>query len=201
MPPPSKIAKKSAAAREVRHNKTEDEQCQPPLTRKGANELYDDWLSSFDKKNIKMLTVMLSDRLNIDPLNQSDSVEKAAAITGVGVRTVWRWREEFYSNSEFTQTARTCNEKKLFDDEAVRKKAITWIRENSFKKGEPNMKAADFCHFVNTHLLPGSTLDPDTPRTICVSTAVKWLHELGFEPTPHSKGTKKKNLSAPAFIP
>ena len=63
----------------------------------------------------------------------------------------------------------------------------TWVRENAFKKGEPNMTSAMFCEYVNNHLLPNHHLVHQFPRTISLRTAVRWLHQLGFKPVSHKK--------------
>ena len=41
---------------------------------------------------------------------------------------------------------------------------------------------------MNESLLPNSILDPGHPRQICVETAHKWLHELGFHVLDKKKG-------------
>ena len=67
-------------------------------------------------------------------------------------------------------------------------KAAEWVRENAFKKGEPNMTARSFCFWVNDELLPSCNLPPQYPRCISVATARRWLHHLGFSPRSHRKG-------------
>ena len=62
------------------------------------------------------------------------------------------------------------------------------MRENAYKKGQPNLTAGMFCVWVNNDLLPSLTLDPSLPRKISLETAQLWLHELGFQLLQHSKG-------------
>ena len=76
----------------------------------------------------------------------------------------------------------------ILDDEVARKEAVKFVRENAFKKGEPNMTACMFCLWVNSDLLPRLTLDPSLPQKVGPETARLWLHELGFQPLQHSKG-------------
>ena len=67
-------------------------------------------------------------------------------------------------------------------------KATTWVRENAFIKGKPNMTAHSFCVWVNNALLVSSHLPPNFPRSISLRTAIRWLHHLGFKPVSHKKG-------------
>lgn len=50
------------------------------------------------------------------------------------------------------------------------------------------MTAASFCQWVNTDLLPFTTLPAKYPRSISIRTATRWLHRLGFRPLGHKKG-------------
>ena len=50
------------------------------------------------------------------------------------------------------------------------------------------MTAASFCQWVNTELLPSTTLPANYPRSISLRTATRWLHRLGFRPLGHKKG-------------
>ena len=75
----------------------------------------------------------------------------------------------------------------ILDDENLRRKAATWVRNNSSCKGQPNMTAAKFCDWVNAQLLPNTTILPGCPHQIKNRTAIKWLHDLGFRPQFHKK--------------
>ena len=68
--------------------------------------------------------------------------------------------------------------------------ATTFVQENGHKKGEVNMGAKLFCHWVKNDLLPSSDLLPtcNLPQTISVRTATFWLHRLGFRKLSHKKG-------------
>jgi len=76
----------------------------------------------------------------------------------------------------------------LWKNEELSKKATEYIRSNAAVKGRPNLTAADFCVWVNESLLPNSTLEPGFPCKICLETARKWLHHLGFEVLSAKKG-------------
>ena len=104
----------------------------------------------------------------------------AGKLVGIPECTVRDWRQDFFCNSgslsEY-QRKRYISPS-IIDDEAARKDAIKFIRENAYKKGEPNMTAGTFCLWVNGDLLARLTLDPSHPHKIGVETARLWLHEL-----------------------
>ena len=121
-------------------------------------------------------------------------MKEASAIAGELVgkteRTVREWRQDFFCNQGcFSEYQRGKYVRpSIIDDEAARKDAVKFVRENAYKKGEPNMTAGMFCQWVNCDLLPCLTLDPSLPRKIGVETARLWLHQLGFQPLQHTKG-------------
>lgn len=49
------------------------------------------------------------------------------------------------------------------------------------------MTGAMFSTYMNTHLLPEAELAPGCPHQIQPSTAIKWLHHIGFHPQSHKK--------------
>jgi len=51
-----------------------------------------------------------------------------------------------------------------------------------------SLTADIFAAWINTDLLPSADLPPDFPKTITPRTARRWLHSLGFSPTPYKKG-------------
>lgn len=51
------------------------------------------------------------------------------------------------------------------------------------------MRISDFCSWVNTDLLPNSTLELGFPRRTGSETARKWLHTLGFDFVSTKKGS------------
>lgn len=67
-------------------------------------------------------------------------------------------------------------------------KSTFWLRELTYSKGQPVMTSARCAHWVNDNLLPNSHLPPGFPSNITPRTASKWLHDLGFYPTPYCKG-------------
>ena len=74
----------------------------------------------------------------------------------------------------------------ILNDEGLRERASEFVRENAFKKGEPNMTFVMFLELVNERLL--HHLSPNLPRSISLRTAIRWLHDLGFKPMSHKKG-------------
>ena len=68
------------------------------------------------------------------------------------------------------------------------KQAREYVRENAFREGAANMTSRSFCTWVNTVLLPNSILESGAPHRISVEVARKWLHSMGFEVKPLTKG-------------
>ena len=77
----------------------------------------------------------------------------------------------------------------ILNDEGLRERVSECVRANAYKKGEPNMTSVSFLKFVNDELLPSHHLSPHFPRMISLRTAIRWLHNLGFKPISHKKGT------------
>ena len=73
-------------------------------------------------------------------------------------------------------------------NEDLTEEAHLYVRENSFKKGAPNLTTRSFCSWVNDELLPNSTLEAGAPRKISVEVARKWLLSMGFEVKRVTKG-------------
>ena len=76
----------------------------------------------------------------------------------------------------------------ISNNEDLTEQAKLLVRENSFKKGAPNMTIRSFCFWVNNKLLPNSTLEPGAPRKISVEVARQWLHTMGFKVKRITKG-------------
>jgi len=77
----------------------------------------------------------------------------------------------------------------IIDDEEYKEMALTWIRLNTSVKGRPNMTAANFRSWVVSVLLPQVRLHhAQVSSSISDRTAVRWLHQLGFEPASTKKG-------------
>ena len=76
----------------------------------------------------------------------------------------------------------------LFDED-YHDIALDWVRNHSSVKGKPNVTASDFCEWINKELLPiMREHQPNTPHSISVRTARRWLHKLGFNPCSTRKG-------------
>ena len=73
-------------------------------------------------------------------------------------------------------------------DKELNKKTGEYVRENAAVKGCPNLRAVEFCKWVNECLLPNSTLEPGFPRKVGLETSRQWLHHLGFEVLTVRKG-------------
>ena len=156
-----------------------------------AQEIFDEWILSLRLDQRRMLSVILMESFkNRQNMNTKDAAQESGSIVGFNEKTVRKYRNDFFNNkgslSEFRQGKyeRHC----VYHNEDVNKKAREWVRENGFKKGEPNMTAASFCEYVNSTLLPSSHLPPFFPRTVSLRTAIRWLHHLGFKPRSHKKG-------------
>ena len=76
----------------------------------------------------------------------------------------------------------------ISNNEDLTEQAKLYVRENSFKKGVPNMTIRSFCFWVNNKLLPNSTLESGAPRKISVEVARQWLHTMGFKVKRVTKG-------------
>ena len=112
-------------------------------------------------------------------------------ITDLNEKTVRQYRKQFLDGKgRFTDTKQGKYECHcLLNDEELRLHAAMWAREHAYKKGEANMTAERFCQWVNNDLLPSHILPSNLPRTISVRTANRWLHQLGFTPKSHKKGS------------
>ena len=99
------------------------------------------------------------------------------------------WKEFFENKFQMRESRQGEQERVLvLSDEDLRKSATEWVRENTFKKGQPNRTALDFCEYVNSSLLPSHHLPPHFARSISLRKAVRWWHHLGFKPMSHKKG-------------
>ena len=70
------------------------------------------------------------------------------------------------------------NPSSLIHDEQFKLAARQYVRENSYKKGEPNLTIGKFSEWVETAY----------NMKIHHETARRWLHELGFSRVHHQKG-------------
>ena len=105
----------------------------------------------------------------------------SAEVVGKTERTVREWRQDYVRNhGQFSEYKRGKHKRSsILDDEAARKLAVRYVRENACKKGEPNLTANMFCKWVNIELLPSMTLDPSlSPLKWLVSGCIRWDSSL-----------------------
>ena len=156
-----------------------------------ANEIYKEWIGCQTKDNVKMMAIILMDTFRLRfGLTDVAAATEAGLVVGFNEQTIRNWRNDFYENDgEFSDSAQGKHSRPyVLDDEDCRKKALSWLRENVHKKGQPNMTSAMFATWVNVELLPNCNLPPGFPRSISPRTARKWLHDLGFTPKQYKKG-------------
>jgi len=71
----------------------------------------------------------------------------------------------------------------------LNKKAQEFVKANASVKGKKNLTAAVFYHWINKVLLLNSVLEPGYPRRVSLTTALRWLHNIGFQVIKKKKGT------------
>jgi hypothetical protein len=154
-----------------------------------AQGVFDDWVASLRSYDRKLLSVALLEAFKTrQGMLLMDAAQESASFTGFNEKTVRRYRKQFFDGFEDMKQGkyeRCC----LLNEEELRLDAVMWARENAYKKGEANMTAGKFCQWVNNELLPSHVLSSNLPRTISVRTANRWLHQLGFTPQSHKKGS------------
>ena len=130
-------------------------------------------------------------------LRKAKSLTHACELTAKYMKssskTVAKWRDNFIESGTISGTKRGKYERthQLFNDEGLKEKALSWIRANSCKKGQPNMAVSDFCHYINDMLLHPDgeeNISPSFPREVSTETPQRWLHELGFSVKEKKKG-------------
>ena len=94
-----------------------------------------------------------------------DAARDAGSIVGYSDQTVRDLRKQYWDNEGMLDERRQGKYDRMmvYKDEQLNKKAAERVRENDFKKGEPNMTAQSFCVWLNEHLLPSSHLPPYFP--------------------------------------
>jgi len=150
---------------------------------------YEDWVYREDQK---MLAMMLYDNYisRFGLLKTATAVEVGLNL-GVGDKTVRLWCQYFIANGgEFSEYQQGKYERYIIiEDEEYKEMALTWIRLNTSVKGRPNMMAANVRSWVVSVPLPQVRLHhTQVPSSISDRTAVRWLHQLGFEPASTKKG-------------
>ena len=98
-------------------------------------------------------------------------------------RSVRAYRKEFFDNKfRFLECQQGKQERLLvLNDENLRKTAAEWVRVNTFKRGEPNMTALNFCEYVNSTLLPSQHLPPELATSIFQSKQGSYLNTVQQE--------------------
>ena len=161
------------------------------FTESDAKIAYQEWISSQSKTYVQMLALILMDSFR-DRFGMTDvgAASEAGMVVGFNEKTIRSWRNDFYANhGEFSESNQGKHSRPyVLDDDECRAKALCWLREHALSKGQPVMTSARFAHWVNNNLLPNVHLLPGFPRNITPRTASKWLHHLGFHPTPYRKG-------------
>ena len=180
----------------VTRSSADDEHCddefgEDSMSLEEAQDCVDDWVLVLPIQQRKELAVALfvSYRRR-QKMGVMDAAQEAASMTGLGERTVRRfWKEWSDNGGSFDESEQgKFRRPKILDDDECRERAVEWIRLNSVKEGEANMTARSFACFVNDKLLPNTCLLPGFPRTIGVTTARRWLCDLGLQyMSTHSK--------------
>ena len=154
--------------------------------------VYEDWIFSLNRDDKKMLAMMLYDNyVTRFGLRKTAAAVEVGLTLGVSDKTIRIWRRDFISNGgQFSEYQRGKYERYIvIDDKEYKEMALTWIRLNSSVKGRPNMTAADFRTWVISTFLPQVKLHhPQVPSSILERTAIRWLHQLGFEPASTKMG-------------
>lgn len=181
---------------------TEDEEVDPTFDldaslRSDVDHIVDsfceDWVLQLDRDDRVSLGLFLCFQLtkHLD-VGATKAAELAGLMVGKSDKTVRDWRKHFLENDgqiPDNQQGKYQRSGVLWTSELLNRKATKFVRENSNKKGQPNLTIAGFCHWVNNDLLPNETLEPGYPRKISVETARQWMHQLGFEVVCKRKGT------------
>lgn len=134
----------------------DDDDSTPPFDYGDSVAVFDEWVSLERRESRQMFAVRLMDLLiHEHGYLKTKAAEEAANVVQVNERTVRRWHKDFYEhNGQLTEDGRGRYERLcILSDENCQKKALSWVRANAFKKGEPVMTAADF---LMGELLPTS---------------------------------------------
>ena len=121
----------------------------------------------------------------------TEAAELAGLMIGRSDRTICDWKAKFYENDgSVPESAQGQYQRSgvLWHNEDLNRKVCTYVHDNGFVKGSANLTMFSFCQWVNEQLLSNETLEPGYPQKICIETARRWLHELGFEVLTAKKG-------------
>lgn len=146
-------------------------------------------LPSIHRKTLAML-LMHSFKAR-QKMKVTDAAQESGSITGFNEQTVRQYYKDLLANKgKFPETRQGKHKRNcILNDEELCLEESMWVRTNAYKKGEANMTATMFCHWVNDELLPSHGLPPELSRCISLHTATCWLSWLGFHPTSHKKGS------------
>ena len=112
------------------------------------------------------------------------TVRKWAFSYFVGLNNVFQASPENVNNetieSELSSERGLCHScpSSLIHDEGFQMAARTYVRENAYVKGEPNLTVGNFSEWV----------EGTYSKKVHHETARRWLHELGFNRVHHQKG-------------
>ena len=151
----------------------------------------EDWILTLDRDDKVSLGLFLCYHLqHLFNFTQTKAAEYVGVMLGKSDRTIRQWRHDFIESGEVPESKQgkyQCSGV-LWSSEELNEKASTFVQKHAAVKGEPNLKTATFCEWVNQDLLPNTSLEPGFPRKISIETARKWLHELGFKVLTPAKG-------------
>ena len=131
-----------------------------------AQEVFDDVILCLPLDDRRMLAVLLTESFKTrQKMGVVDAARDAGSIVGYSDQTVRDLRKQYWDNEGMLDERRQGKYDRMmvYKDEQLNKKAAERVRENDFKKGEPNMTAQSFCVWLNEHLLPSSHLPPYFP--------------------------------------
>ena len=187
-----------------------DYEADPEETFLDENEVFDiakSWIQDPDRsrETVQMVSTLLfcyhrSVRLRATVAQAAKSVSEAV---GKGEKTIRGWVSELKTNDgEFLEYGRGKYARLLFmSDELCRSMAAKWVREHSCAKGARNMTVKDFMQYVNETMLQAANFPENFPKKIGLTTARKFLHDLGFSRTDTSeRGVYKDGHERPDVV-
>ena len=155
-------------------------------------EFCDTWIKSLDcNQRVALGLFILFQLILLFNFTILKAAEYTAIIVQRSKRTIRKWRKQFFAHGELQQSTQGKHERSgvLWANEELNVEAARFVSAQANAKGQPNMRMSDFCAWVNTNLLPNTTLEPGFPRRIGWETARKWLHGPGFDFICPKKGS------------
>ena len=117
-----------------------------------------DWIATLPRDDLYSLSLLLFHILQQEFLQLVYPASKIIGkVLNKNYKTIQKWRVDFLNNKvEVPDFLRGKYErmKAIASNEDLTEQARLYVRENSFKKGTPNMTAWSFCSLVNDELLP-----------------------------------------------